>query len=263
MTTQEILYTTDDAGIARITLNRPDARNAWTTPMVERMQHLLDEAQADEDVRVVVLTGNGKSFCAGGDLKAMRDREGMFEGDTVQLRRQYARGLQEVTRSFERLEKPVIAALNGAAIGAGLDLALMCDVRISSDRAKFGSTFAAVGLIPGDGGAFLLTRAVGFSRAVELILTARVIKADEAKDLGLVHRVVPHEGVLDEAMATAQRIASLPAPAVQMAKVALYCSYNQDAEVALQLTAALQSLVQHHPAHTEAVEAMLAKISKS
>ena len=150
----------------------------------------------------------------------------------------------------------------GAAIGAGLDLALMCDVRVGSERAKFGSTFASVGLIPGDGGAFLLTRAVGFSRAVELILTARVFDAQEAYDIGLIHAKVEADRVMEVARERAEQIARLPAPAVQMAKVALYRTYTHDAESALQLTAALQSLVQHTQAHQDAVEAMLTKISK-
>lgn len=260
MSQEEILYEKDGA-IATITLNRPDARNAWSVAMLPQMHAALEEAMSDKDVRALILTGAGKSFCAGGDLKSMRDRTGMFEGDTIELRRKYERGLQDITRAFERFEKPVIAAINGAAIGAGLDLALMCDVRIGSARAKFGSTFASVGLIPGDGGAFLLTRAVGFSRAVELILTARVFDAEEALSMGLLHARVEPDEVLAIAKERAEQIAALPAPAVQMAKVALYRTYTHDAESALQLTAALQSLVQHTKEHSDAVEAMLAKIT--
>ncbi|MEC9442100.1 MAG: enoyl-CoA hydratase-related protein [Myxococcota bacterium] len=260
MSKEEILYEKDGA-IATITLDRPDARNAWSEAMLPQMHTALATAMADRDVRAVILTGAGKSFCAGGDLKSMRDRTGMFEGDTIELRRKYERGLQDITRAFERFEKPIIAAINGAAIGAGLDLALMCDIRIGSERAKFGSTFASVGLIPGDGGAFLLTRAVGFSRAVELILTARVFDAEEALSIGLLHASVAPEQVLPLARERAEQIASLPAPAVQMAKVALYRTYTHDAESALQLTAALQSLVQHTKEHSDAVEAMLAKIT--
>ena len=261
MSTEEILYSKDGA-IATITLNRPDARNAWSEGMLGEMHGALGRATDDQEVRAVILTGAGKSFCAGGDLKSMRDRTGMFEGDTIELRRKYERGLQDITRAFDRFEKPVVAAINGAAIGAGLDLALMCDVRVGSERAKFGSTFASVGLIPGDGGAFLLTRAVGFSRAVELILTARVFDAQEAYDIGLIHAKVEADRVMEVARERAEQIARLPAPAVQMAKVALYRTYTHDAESALQLTAALQSLVQHTQAHQDAVEAMLTKISK-
>ena len=247
-------------GVAILTLDRPASSNAWSEAMMRAVPERLD--RAERDARALVITGAGRHFCAGGDLSAMRDRSGMFEGDPVALRTRYARGLQAVTRRFEHLEIPVIAAVNGAAIGAGLDLSLMCDIRVASDRARFGSTFASVGLIPGDGGAYLLTRAVGFSRAVELILTARVFDATEALRLGVVHDVVPHDDVLDVALERARHIASLPAPAVQMAKVALYRSYNQSSEVALQLTAALQGLVQHTREHEQAVLGMLDKISR-
>lgn len=261
--TEQLLYTVHDAtGVATLTLNRPTASNAWSDEMLAGMLELLPKIQGDARVKVLLLTGSGKNFCAGGDLEAMRDRTGMFEGNPVELRAKYSRGLQEITRHFDRLEKPVVCAINGAAIGAGLDLSLMCDVRIASERARFGSTFAGVGLIPGDGGAFLLTRAVGFSRATELILSARVIKSEEALRIGLVHEVVPHDEVLSHATTRAEKIARLPAPAVQMAKVALYRTYTQQIEPALQLTSALQGLVQHTPEHEAAVLAMLERLGK-
>ncbi len=248
--------------VALITLDRPEARNAWSEAMLASMLDALDRAEADAAVRALIITGAGQAFSAGGDLRAMRDREGMFAGDTVGLRDRYSRGLQQVARRLDHFEKPAIAAVNGAAIGAGLDLALMCDIRVVSDAARFGSTFASVGLIPGDGGAFLLTRAIGFARAVELILTARVFDAEEAHRLGLAHHVVAPDEVMPRASAIASQIAALPAPAVKMAKAALYRTYNQDLESALQLTAAFQSLVQHTTAHEDAVNAMLAKLTK-
>lgn len=257
----EILYTIEDNGVATITLNRPDARNAWSETMVPLMIEMLDRAEQDPNVRVVILTGAGKSFCAGGDLRAMQNRSGMFEGDTVGLRQKYMRGLQNVTRRMDFFEKPIIAAINGAAVGAGLDLALMCDIRVASERAKMGSTFAAVGLIPGDGGAYLLTRVVGFARAVELILTARLVAGEEALSLNLIHEIVTPEDVLTRAQAIAAMISRHPAPALKMAKAALYRTYHQDLETALQLTAAFQSITQHTDDHIEAVERMLEKIS--
>ena len=186
----------------------------------------------------------------------------MFAGDPVELRTRYTEGLQSITRRMEGMEKPVVAAINGAAIGAGLDLSLMCDVRVASEKAKLGSTFAAVGLIPGDGGAYLLTRTIGFPRAVELILTARVLTAQAALAIDLVHEVVPHDDVLSRAHEVASEMARLPPAAVRMAKPALYRTYNRDLELALQLTAALQGLVQHSPDHEAAVDRILAKISK-
>lgn len=252
----DILYETDD-NIATITLNRPDARNAYSDSMVQQLVEALDEAEADEQVHVVVITGAGSSFCAGGDLKAMRDKTGMFSGDAVELRDNYQQGIQTIPRRFDSFEKPTIAAINGPAIGAGLGLALMCDLRISSREAKFGSTFAKVGLIPGDGGAYFLTRVVGFARALELILTAKIIDASEAADIDLVHRTVDDDRVMDEAFETAEQIASLPPKAVRTAKAALYRSVDQDMESSLQITAALQSLIQQTDEHHQAVEDLL------
>mgnify|MGYP006297841523 CR=1 FL=1 len=252
----DVLYEVDDA-IATITLNRPDARNAYSSQMADGVVDALDRAEEDAAVHVVLVTGAGDAFCAGGDLKAMRDKSGMFAGDPVELRDNYRKGLQRVPRRFDQFEKPVVAAVNGPAIGAGLDLALMCDIRVASDRAKFGSTFARVGLIPGDGGAYLLQRVVGFAKAVELILTAKVIDADEALDIELVNRVVDHDQVQQQARQTAEQIASLPPKAVKMAKAALYRCVDQDIETSLQLTAALQACVQRTDEHEEAVEAVI------
>lgn len=256
-----VLYETSGA-VATITLNRPEARNAYTEAMVEALLAAIDRAEADDSVRAVVLTGAGPVFSAGGDLKAMRDRTGMFEGDPAELRNQYRKGLQQLPRRFDAFEKPVVAAINGAAIGAGLDLALMADLRIASGEARFGSTFARVGLIPGDGGAYLLSRVVGFANALDLVLTARVIGAAEARDIGLVTTVVPPGDVLGTARERAEQIASLPPKAVQAAKACLYRSVDNDLETALQLTAALQATVQHTKDHTAAVEEMLERLSR-
>mgnify|MGYP006273927089 FL=1 len=254
-----ILYETDGA-VATITLNRPEARNAYTEAMVVELLAAIDDADADESVRAVVLTGAGPAFSAGGDLKAMRDRTGMFEGDPAELRNQYRKGLQQLPRRLDQFEKPVIAAINGAAIGAGLDLALMADIRIASLTATFGSTFARVGLIPGDGGAYLLTRVVGFARALDLVLTARIVGADEALAMNLVTSVVDPDEVLEVALKRAQQIASLPPKAVQAAKACLYRSVDNDLETALQLTAALQATVQHSDEHEEAVRKMIERL---
>ncbi|RAL23078.1 3-hxdroxyacyl-CoA dehydrogenase [Lujinxingia litoralis] len=252
----DVLYTLDGP-IARITLNRPDARNAFSDAMIKGITDSLDQAERDPDVRVVIVTGQGSAFCAGGDLKAMRDHSGMFGGDPVELRQRYLRGMQTLPRRFDSFEKPTIAQINGPAIGAGLGLALMCDLRVSARRAKFGSTFARVGLIPGDGGAYLLTRTVGFSRALELILTARVIGADDALKIEMVHEVVPDDELAARTLALASEIAALPPKAVSMAKTALYRSVNRDLESALHITAALQGLIQSTQEHEDAVEALL------
>jgi enoyl-CoA hydratase/carnithine racemase len=152
-----------------------------------------------------------------------------------------------------------VCAVNGAAIGAGLDLTCMCDIRISSSAAKFGSTFVRLGLVPGDGGAYFLGRTVGFARALELMLTGRVIDADEALAIGLVHRVVAPEKLLDEACAVAESIAEHPPVAVQLTKRAAYRGYDGDLEAALEMAATYQGIAQTTEDHRNAVAAMLRK----
>ncbi|MBL8727057.1 MAG: enoyl-CoA hydratase/isomerase family protein, partial [Planctomycetes bacterium] len=204
-------------------------------------------------IRCAVLTGAGKGFHSGGDVKAMKERSGMFAGDATELRERYQRGIQAIPRRIAEFRKPLIAAVHGAAIGAGLDLACMCDLRIAASSAQFGSTFVKVGLVPGDGGAFFLSRTVGFPRALELMLTGRLVDADEALRLGLVHEVVPTDRLLARANELAQQLAALPATAVQLTKRAAYRSWPGDQAAALELAATFQGIAQNHPDHARAL----------
>ena len=178
--------------------------------MVTSLVRALDDAERDDSVRCLILTGAGPAFSAGGDLKRMLNHEGMFAGAPGELRRRYIDGIQRIPRRLALLDKPIVAAINGAAIGAGLDLACMCDLRIAARGAQLGSTFVKVGLVPGDGGAYLLARTVGFPRALELMLTARLLDTDEAERIGLVHRVVDPTELLPAALALAHQLAALP-----------------------------------------------------
>ena len=240
-------------GIATITLDRPEARNAYSDEMCEQLVAALDRAETDEEVRCAILTGNGAAFHAGGDIKAMRERSGMFAGDPAELRRRYQQGIQSVPRRIAEFAKPLIAAINGPAIGAGLDLACMCDLRIAAAGAKLGSTFVKVGLVPGDGGAFFLARTVGFPRALELMLTGRVLGTDEALRIGLVHEVVEAEELLTTANARAAAIAANPPVAVQMTKRAAYHSWGSDQATALELAATYQGIAQNLEDHQRAI----------
>ena len=172
--------------IAKITLNRPESSNALDEEMIEELTSALTDLDIDNNIRCILLTGAGKHFCAGGDVKKMLNKEGMFAGEPNELRERYKRGIQQIPLTFERLSTPVVAVVNGAAIGAGLDLACMCDIRVSSTRAKFGETFAKLGLIPGDGGMWFLQRVVGYSKAVEMTLTANIYDSEEALKMNLV-----------------------------------------------------------------------------
>jgi enoyl-CoA hydratase/carnithine racemase len=243
--------------VAVLTLDRPDARNAYSEAMVESLVSALEAAEADDNVRCLVLTGAGKAFSAGGDLKRMRDKQGMFEGGPIGLKRGYEAHIQTIPRRFARLDKPVIAAVNGPAIGAGLDLACMADIRFAAETARFGSTFVKVGLVPGDGGAYLLARTIGLPRALDLMLTGRIIDAHEAERIGLVQRVTLQDKLLDEALAYAELIGQNAPLAVQLTKRAAYRSYEGDLEMALEIAASYQGMAQNTADHFEAVDAML------
>ena len=245
--------------VATITLDRPDARNAYSSEMVQSLVRAFDAAEADPAILAVVLTGAGKAFHAGGDLKQMRAGSGMFAGGPVELRKQYIDGIQTIPRRIAQFDKPLIAAINGSAIGAGLDLACMCDVRVCARGAQLGSTFVKVGLVPGDGGAYFLARTIGFARALELVLTGRLVDADEALALGLVHRVVQPEELQDAARAMAEQIAQNSPLAVRLTKRAAYRSWDADLETALELAASYQGMVQNTDDHREAVAAILEK----
>lgn len=240
-----------DGAVATITLDRPEARNAYSDEMCAQLCASFDRAEQDPQVRAIVLTGAGKSFHAGGDVKAMQARAGMFRGDPAELRQRYLDGIQAVPRRIAALRKPLVCAVNGAAIGAGLDLACMCDLRVAARSAKLGSTFVKVGLVPGDGGAFFLARTVGFPRALELMLRGRVLDADEAQRIGLVHEVVDDDALAGRARALADELASLPPDALQLTKRAAYESWNSEMHRALELAATYQGIAQNHPDHMD------------
>ena len=242
-----------DSALATITLDRPEARNAYSDEMCRQLVAALDQAEQNEKVRCAILTGNGQAFHAGGDVKAMKTRSGMFAGDPNELRRRYLDGIQSVPRRIANFRKPLFAAINGAAIGAGLDLACMCDIRIAAASAKMGSTFAAVGLVPGDGGAFFLARTVGFPRALEMMMNARILKSDEALHIGLVHEVVDDDQLIDATRERAAKMAALPAAAVQLTKRCAYQSWPGDMHGALELAATYQGIAQNHPDHLNAL----------
>tara|TARA_R110002072_G_scaffold4174_9_gene29643 strand:- start:29200 stop:29997 length:798 start_codon:yes stop_codon:yes gene_type:complete len=239
--------------LATITLDRPEARNAYSDEMCGQLVAALDQAERHADVRCVILTGAGKAFHAGGDVKAMKARSGMFAGNATELRQRYLDGIQSVPRRIAEFRKPLFAAINGAAIGAGLDLACMCDIRIAAASAKMGSTFVAVGLVPGDGGAFFLQRTVGFPRALEMMMNGRVLESDEALRVGLVHEVVPDTELLAVTRERANKMAALPAAALQMTKRAAYQSWHSDMHQALELAATYQGIAQNHEDHLRAL----------
>lgn len=248
--------TRDD--IAVLTLNLPDAHNPISDlPMVDALVQALEHADADPAVRVIILTGAGKSFSTGGNLKTMLadSPDSLVSAQPSHTPGNYRRGIQRIPRLFEHLHKPVIAAVNGAAMGAGCDLACMCDIRIAAQSARFAENFVRLGLIPGDGGAWLLQRVVGYSKAAEMAFTGEMINADEALACGLVSRVVPDAELLNAARALALRIAANPPQAVQQAKRLMLQARQGTLPDALESAAAVQALMHTTEAHREAVAA--------
>ncbi len=225
METEAIIYEKQD-GIATITLNRPERMNAFNNAMIREWAEALEDARTDREIRVVIVTGAGRGFCAGADLRSgsgvaevSRSEQPISAAD----RRSWLRdGVQSVPRQVMLLDKPYIGAINGAAVGAGMDMASMCDIRIAAETARFGMSYARVGIIPGDGGCWLLPRIVGLQKALELIWSAEVFDAQEALRIGYVSRVVPAEKLMDEARAFAQKLANGPAVAMQLAKRLVY-----------------------------------------
>ncbi|MEX0690618.1 MAG: enoyl-CoA hydratase [Gemmatimonadales bacterium] len=220
MTYENVLLDRTD-GIARITLNRPDKLNAFAGTMRQEIADAIRQCAADDAVRVVIITGAGRAFCAGADIRYLQEL--LERRDTVAFRALVEAG-REVVTVIRDTPKPVIAAINGPAAGGGANLALSCDFRIASDRATLGQTFNRIGLHPDWGGTFFLPRLVGAAKALELVFGADLITADEAYEIGLVTNVVPHDTLLAEADALARRLAAKPPLAVAKAKRAIYAS---------------------------------------
>ncbi len=253
-----VLYEQQD-GIVTLTLNNPEQRNALSSQ--EQWDALADacrSVQRDDSVKVVILTGAGPAFCAGGNVKDFNDRKGLAEGPPTQIRENYRRGIQRIPMAFWRLDVPTIAAVNGPAIGAGCDLACMADIRIASENARFAESFVKLGLIPGDGGAWFLQRVLGYSRAAELSFTGDMIDARMAREIGLVNHVTKPERLLEEARLLAGRIAANPGGALRMTKRLMREAQHAGLETILEMSAAYQALTHTSEEHHAAVAEFLA-----
>lgn len=244
-----------------ITLNNPITSNSINYEMIDTLVINLEKAEKDSSIRVLVITGEGKNFCSGGDLNQMQKKEEMFAGESDELRRRYELGIQRISRTMEFISKPIIAMVNGAAAGAGCDLACMCDIRIGTSNTKFLESFAKIGLIPGDGGTFFLQRVIGYAKAMEMTLTARTVLAEEALQIGLLNKICDDENLVSETQKYADLIASNAPIAVQMAKKAMKISYLHDLHTSLDLLAAYQGITQRTTDHFEALNAVSEKRS--
>lgn len=260
------LPTLTDAGltlegrIATLTLNRDDVRNALTgTALIDDIVTTAEWVNRCDEVSVLLITGAGSAFSAGGNIKDMANRGGDFAGDVAEVATRYRRGIQRIPLALQAVEVPIIAAVNGPAIGAGFDLANMADIRIASSRAKFGETFLNLGIIPGDGGAWFMQRLIGYQQAFELTLSGRIVSADEAKSLGIVLDVVAPDALMARANELASRFAAQPPKALRLTKRLMKMAQRMELKDFLDLCASFQGMCHNEPEHLEAVNRMLTR----
>lgn len=255
----EFLIYEQDAGIVTLTMNQPETRNPLTgNTAVPEFIAACERIAVDPTVKVVILTGAGSAFCSGGNVRDMQ----RYARDAIApmpIRDEYRNGIQRLPLALYNLEVPTIAAVNGAAIGAGCDLACMCDIRIAAEGARFAESFVKLGIVPGDGGAWLLPRVVGMSKAAEMSFTGDAIDAAEALACGLVSRVVPAAELMATARSLAQRIAANPGPTLRLTKRLLREGQHVRLDTLLELSAAFQALAHKTPQHEEAVAAFVEK----
>ncbi len=249
--------------VAVLTLNRHDLRNALTgSALIDDIVTTAEWVNHCDEVSVLVITGAGSAFSAGGNIRDMAERGGDFAGDVAECAERYRKGIQRIPLAMQAVEVPVIAAVNGPAIGAGFDLANMADIRLASEKAKFGETFLNLGIIPGDGGAWFMQRLIGYQRAFELTLTGRVVEAEEAKALGIVMTVVPDDQLMPEALKLAERMASQPPKATRLTKRLMKMAQRLELKDFLDLCAVFQGMSHNEPEHLEAVNRMLESMAR-
>lgn len=238
----------------------PETRNALNgDDFFAAIERAVHDANADLDIRAVILTGAGSAFSSGGNVRDMAERRGMFGGAPHEIVEQYATGIQRIPRAFAALDVPAIAAVNGPAIGAGCDLACMCDLRIASEKAVFAESFVKVGIVAGDGGTWLLPRVIGYARAAEMAFTGEAIDAAKALAIGLVSDVVAPDELMPAALRLAEKIAANPPQVLRWTKRLLRQSQFARLDEVLTQAAAYQAIAHHTEDHAEAVAALLGK----
>ena len=239
--------------VAVVTMNRPEIKNAFSQVMMDSLGKAFRLAMENPDIRAIILTGEGGAFCAGGNIKDMADGK----LSSWNMKHYLWDHIQKIPLLLEDMDKPVIAAIDGPAFGGGFDLALACDLRIASSRATFCSSFVKIGLAPGDGGAYFLPRLVGLSKALEILLTGRILDMEEAESLGLVNRVVPADNLLQEAKTYARDMAKWPLPSLRAIKRAVYQGLKSDLKGHLDYISSQLALLAETDEHREAVKKLV------
>lgn len=243
-------------GVAVITLNRPDKLNAFDDDMLASWVERLEFCRTSNDVRVIVITGAGRAFCSGGDVGGFKERAA---ATPARIKERLAERTQKLPRKFAEVDKPIIAAINGAAYGGGLDVALMCDLRFAAESAKLAETYARMGLVPGAGGAWYLPRVIGTARALEMFWTTEPMTARDAERIGLVNRVFPDAELMSGTLAIARKIADGAPLSNRIIKKIMYQGLTMDLNGALDLVASNMPIARSSEDHQEAVAAFKEK----
>jgi enoyl-CoA hydratase/carnithine racemase len=255
----------DHVGVIR--LNRPDSFNAFSYEMIQLWIKALREIRDNEDIHVGVLTGNGRAFCAGGDIKAMSRGEGFiaktrgekedFITNPINVKNSLWKNIQRIPLLMEEIDKPMIAAINGAAIGAGLDMALMCDIRFCSEKAKLGEGYVHAGIVPGDGGCYYLPRIIGLDKALDMFWTGKIVRGNEAKELGLVSFVTEGDKLLDEVFLYSHKLANGPQEVLRMTKRLVYESQTMTLKQSLDMVSSKMAIAVSLPDYSQSIKSLL------
>jgi enoyl-CoA hydratase/carnithine racemase len=255
---EHLKFTVAD-GIGRIVLDRPERMNAFTFEMIDAWAQALQRCRTDDAIKLVLVTGAGNAFCSGGDIVEMGDR---LDHNPEQRKNELFQRIQRIPLALEDLDKPVIAAVNGVATGAGMDLALQCDIRYAAQSARFAETYIKVGLVPGAGGAHFLPRLVGTAKALELFWTADFIDAQEALRLGIVNKVFPDDTLMAEVERIAARMLKAPPLTLRMIKRAIYQGMRSDLRTNLDLISSHYAIITATEEHRSLVKAFIASREK-
>ncbi|UOQ94862.1 enoyl-CoA hydratase-related protein [Halobacillus shinanisalinarum] len=260
----DLIFNVEDH-IAKITLNRPDRLNAFSEEMIHLWIEALETVRDSDHIRAVLIKGNGKGFCSGGDIKEMMAGNGFYKSEEDMTSTGLARKnslwkkVQRIPLLLEEIDQPVIAQMHGAAFGAGLDMALMCDIRIASEEIRLSESYVNVGLVPGDGAAYFLPRLVGKDRALDMLWTGKVIEAEEAQQMGLVTFVVPRDEIETFTDDYLQKIVNGPQQAIQLTKRAVYQSENMSLRSSLDMISSSMGLVTELEDYQQGVQAVKEK----
>lgn len=263
----DLLYEVE-GHLARITMNRPEHLNCFSEEMIQLWTAALEDIRDRDDIYAVLLSGSGKAFCAGGDVKAMAAGDGFFESHdditSTALARKNSlwKGIQRIPLILEEIDKPVIAKIHGAAVGAGLDMALMCDVRIAAESATMSESYFNAGIVPGDGGAYFLPRLIGRDKALDMFWTARILKGAEAERIGLVTHVVPDDKLDEYVEAYMQKLLEAPQQAMRLTKRAIDQSELSTLRASLDMVSSFMGIVTELDDYRTRTSALVEKLNR-